>query len=78
VPIFDGAVFRGYGAAGRAGGAAWSYGVATFAAPLVAVVVNAQSVAESFVSVPSGSRDREPSTVFESATVAGRAVPSTS
>jgi hypothetical protein len=51
--------------------------VATFAAPRVRVVVKTQSVAASFVSVPSGIRLREPAAVFESATVAGSIVPST-
>ena len=41
------------------------------------VVVNAQSVAASFVSLPFGSRESEPVTVFESATFAGSGVPST-
>jgi hypothetical protein len=43
----------------------------------VAVVVNFQSVSASFVSIPSGSRDSEPATVLESATLAARAIPST-
>jgi hypothetical protein len=48
------------------------------AAPRVGVVVNAQSVAASSVSAPSGRRAIAPTTVFESATAAGSAVPSTS
>src|SRR5438094_2215625 len=58
-----------------------SYGVgavSTFAAPWVGVVVNAQSVAASFESCPSGFLISEPSTVFESATAAGSGAPSTS
>lgn len=51
--------------------------MSTFAAPGVSVVVNFQSVAASFVSAPSGLRISEPSIVFESATSAGSAVPST-
>ena len=39
--------------------------------------MNAQSVAALSVSVPSGSRESEPGTVFESATEAPSAVPST-
>ena len=42
------------------------------------VVVNAQSVAASSVSLPFGIRASEPATVFESATAAGSTVPSTS
>ncbi len=41
------------------------------------VVVNAQSDAASFVSLPLGLRISEPATVLESSTVAARAVPST-
>jgi hypothetical protein len=52
--------------------------VSTFAAPGVGVVVKAQSVAASSASCPSGLRISEPSTVFESPTVAGRGTPSTS
>jgi hypothetical protein len=55
------------------------YGAAvfTFAAPGVGVVVNDQSVAALFVSVPSGMRASVPSTVFESATSTASTVPST-
>ena len=53
------------------------YDVATFAAPFVTVVVNAQSTAALFVSLPFGIRDNDPATVFESATVSASAVPST-
>ena len=42
------------------------------------VVVNAQSVAESPVSLPFGIRASDPVTVFESATATGSALPSTS
>ena len=42
------------------------------------VVVNAQSVAESLVSLPFGIRTSDPVTVFESATATGSALPSTS
>ena len=42
--------------------------------PGVTVVVNAQSVAESFVSLPFGIRASDPVTVFESATAVGSAI----
>jgi hypothetical protein len=59
-------------------GASVSYEVRTFAAPGVGVVVNAQSEAASSVSRPFGLRMSEPFAVLESATSAGRTVPSTS
>jgi ribosome biogenesis GTPase len=62
----------------QAGRPSTAHGDATFGAPRVVVVVNAQSAAASSESKPSGSLASEPSTVFESATVSGRAVPSTS
>ena len=51
--------------------------MSTLAAPGVGVVVNAQSVAASSESWPSGVRINVPSTVFESATVAASGSPST-
>ena len=50
---------------------------ATLAAPAVTVPVNSQSAAASSVSPPFGMRASDPTTVFESATDAGSAVPST-
>src|SRR3954462_14428734 len=53
------------------------YELMRLAAPRVTVVVNAQSAAALSVSWPLGLRISEPSTVLESAPVAGSTVPST-
>ena len=65
------------GAIGRTRETHSVYEEATFAAPFVRVVVNAQSTAALFVSLPFGIRDNDPATVFESTTVSASAVPST-